>query len=302
MLLSIHTYSALLSLSMSLATCGPHDGAVPTVGDAEYEYDLSKPDKQLRLPGRLKEISGLTVVDGHLLAAIQDEKGEIYLIDPTDGDVVDEFKFEKKGDYEGIELVDDTLYVLRSDGDLFVVSDWRSKDRKTEKIETYLASKNDTEGLGYQASKHRLLVAAKEFPGRGRSRVRSIYGFDLQTKKIDHEPAYVIPLDTIGVRLGLPGESIRNLLAPVVDLEVFKPSALAVHPQTGDIFVLSSVLKVIAVLDASGSTLRLLPIGAEELVQPEGLAFYPNGDLFISTEGRGGDGKILRFNQRNAAE
>ena len=178
-----------------------------------------------------------------------------------------------------------------------MITDWRTKDRSTDKLETYLATKNDTEGLGYQRERHRLLIAAKEFPGKGRNRVRSIYALDLATKKIDHEPAYMIPLDTVGVRLGLPGEAIRNLLAPVIDLESFKPSAVAVHPITGDVFVLSSVLKVIAVLDSSGNMVTLLPIGTKALVQPEGLAFFPNGDLFISTEGRGDDGKILRFNQ-----
>lgn len=298
MLLTIQSYPFFLSLAMSLAACGTGRVENGITSGPAYGYDLSRPDQVLVMPGRLKEISGLTLVDDSTLAAVEDEKGKIYLIDPSDGDVIDEFKFAKKGDYEGIEMVDDTLYVLRSDGDVYVISDWRSKHRSTEKIETYLATKNDTEGLGYQPARRRLLVAAKEYPGRGRSRVRSIYGLDLNTKKIDHEPAYTIPLDTIGVRLGLPGESIRNLLAPVLDLEAFKPSAVAVHPGSGDIFVLSSVLKVIAVLDPSGNTKALLPIGAEELVQPEGLAFFPNGDLFISTEGQGGDGKILRFNQR----
>jgi len=297
MLFTIHTCSVFLSLAMSLATCGGRNIEPMLPRSTAYAYDLGSPDDIVVLPGRLKEISGLTLVDDTLLAAVQDEKGEVYLIDPSTGDVIDEFKFGKKGDYEGIELVDDTLYILRSDGDVYVIKDWRSKNRSTDKLETYLATKNDTEGLGYQRERHRLLIAAKEFPGRGRSRVRSIYGLDLVTKKIDHEPAYTIPLDTIGVRLGLPGETIRNLLAPAINLESFKPSAVAVHPGTGDIFVLSSVLKVIAVLEPSGNMVTLLPIGAEALVQPEGLAFLPNGDLFISTEGRGGDGKILRFNQ-----
>ena len=30
--------------------------------------------------------------------------------------------------------------------------------------------------------------------------------------------------------------------------------------------------------------------------QPEGIAFLPDGDLFISNEGRGGKANILRFN------
>ncbi len=297
----VHAVLVCLPLVVTRASCGDEAPVKPPTPSVVYDYDFSTPVLELKLPKRLEEISGLTIVDDTLVAAVQDEKGEIFLLDHRTGDVVDKFKFARDGDFEGIELVDDTMYVLRSDGDVYVIADWRSKDPEAKKIETYLATKNDTEGLGYQPSKQRLLIVAKEFPGRGRSRVRSIYGFDLRTKKVDPEPVYEIPLDTIGVRLGLPGEAIRNLLAPALDLESFKPAAVAVHPRTGDIFVVSSVLKVIVVLSPSGELIQLSPIDIKDLPQPEGLAFLPNGDLLVSSEGAGGRGRLFRFNERKTS-
>jgi uncharacterized protein YjiK len=296
------TLLANLTVVLSLLACGSRQVAPVAAEQARYEYDFSSPVTEIELPGRLEEISGLTFVGDSIIAAIQDEKGEIFLVNYETGVVVDEFRFGKKGDFEGIELVGDTMYVLRSDGDLYVITNWQSEDRDDDKIETYLATKNDTEGLGYQRSHHRLLIAAKEFPGRGRSRVRSIYGFDLKTQRLDPDPVYTIPLDTIGTRLGLPGEAIRSFLAPILDLEGFKPSAIAVHPRTGDIFVLSSVLKVIAVLLPSGELDGLYPVTVDNMPQPEGLAFLPNGDLLIATEGAGGDGRIFRFNESGTAK
>ncbi|HUF09533.1 MAG TPA: SdiA-regulated domain-containing protein [Rhodothermales bacterium] len=297
-----HTISLCIPILLSLLGCGSQNQREPSSRDPVYEFDFANPAAEFVLPGRLTEISGLTLVDDSLVAAVQDEKGEVFIINFLTGDVVDEFKFAKDGDFEGIELVDDTMYVLRSDGAIFVITDWRSDDRDAVKIDTPLSRRNDAEGLGYQPDRHRLLVAAKEYPGDGLSRIRSIFSFDLRTKTMDPEPVYTISLDTIGVRLGLPGESLRKLLWTIVDLEAFKPSALAVHPLTEDIFVISSVLKVIAVVTPSGNLTDLLPVEVDRLRQPEGLAFLPNGDLLVSTEGRGDKGRIFRFNQTRIPE
>lgn len=302
MIFTTRTFSVFLPIVVSLLSCGNSPRVDTPLDDSTYRFDFTAPDLELELPGRLREISGLTMISDSLVGAIEDEKGVIYLINTNSGEVVNEFKFGKKGDYEGVELVDDTMYVLRSNGDIYMVADWRSEDPHTSRIRTYLDRKNDPEGLGYQAEHHRLLIAAKESPGKGRPRVRSIFGFDLFRKELDPEPAYMIPLDTVGVRLGLPGEWIRTLLAPILDLEGFKPSALAVHPLTGDIFVISSVLKAIAVLNPAGKLTALIPVEVDGMPQPEGLAFLSTGDILISTEGRGGKGKIFRFNQRRLSE
>ena len=42
-------------------------------------YDFSKPVETLKLPGRLKEISGITFWNTNKLACVQDEKGIVFL-------------------------------------------------------------------------------------------------------------------------------------------------------------------------------------------------------------------------------
>src|SRR5690606_37212141 len=87
---------------------------------------------------------------------------------------------------------------------------------------------------------------------------------------------------------------IRTALAPLVDLSGFKPSGLAVHPVTQEIYVLSSVRKAIVVLGADGSVTGAATLPEALLNQPEGLAFLPNGDLVLSSEG-GIRGALMRF-------
>jgi uncharacterized protein YjiK len=64
-----------------------------------------------------------------------------------------------------------------------------------------------------------------------------------------------------------------------------KPSALAVHPITGNIVLLSSKLQVLLSYDKAGKLVSSWDFNELQLEQPEGLAFMPNGDMIISSEG-----------------
>ncbi|HRT54528.1 MAG TPA: hypothetical protein P5291_10630, partial [Flavobacteriales bacterium] len=63
----------------------------------------------------------------------------------------------------------------------------------------------------------------------------------------------------------------------------FSPSAVAIHPRTGQLYVLSADDRLLAIY---GDALeRVTPLPATDHYKPEGLAFLPNGDLLISSEG-----------------
>jgi uncharacterized protein YjiK len=77
----------------------------------------------------------------------------------------------------------------------------------------------------------------------------------------------------------------------------FRPSGIAVHPKTGQIFILASDGKKLLILSEQGQKEALVSLNPKIYRQPEGICFSPNGDLFISSEGKKGDGYILRFIQ-----
>ena len=101
-------------------------------------YTLNQPDLVLKLKSTLKEISGLTFIDEQHLAVVQDEKGKIYQLDIATGEIVGDERFDKDGDYEGIEFVDGEMYVLRSDGDVYRVDGWPPESDDAKKYETRL--------------------------------------------------------------------------------------------------------------------------------------------------------------------
>ena len=65
----------------------------------------------------------------------------------------------------------------------------------------------------------------------------------------------------------------------------FRPSDLAVHPKTGNYYILSGPDRTLLAVTPKGELRGTAVFPPETLAQPEGLAFFPNGDLLISSEG-----------------
>ena len=240
---------------------------------AGLPYALAAPDAVVSLPAELREISGLTVLASGRLGAVQDESGTFYELDPATGAVLARMTFRERGDFEGVEGVGSDVWALQSNGDLYRLSD----DGAAELFETDLAARNDTEGLAYDAAGNRLLISCKENPGNGLRDVRAVYAFDLATRTLSAAPAFTLD------RVRLDAD------------EPFKPSAIAVRPGTGEIYLLSSVRKALAVLARDGTIRAVVALPEALYPQPEGLTFAPDGTLYISNEGPNGPATLLRL-------
>lgn len=242
----------------------------PSVGP--YRFD--QPVARFEMPEALREISALTVLNARQLGAVQDEDGDLYVLSSETGEVVRVVPFGPPGDYEGIELVGDRLFVLRADGAILELDGWTGGEARATIYETGLGAKAcDAEGLG--AEGQRLLIACKE---EGDDDRNAVYAFDLATNALVPQPVSRIARDAV------PGNDKK-----------LRPSALAVHPVTGHTVVLSSKREALIALDATGTVAGVWDLGPANFEQPEGLAFLPNGDALVSSEGGDGPAVILRF-------
>ena len=64
----------------------------------------------------------------------------------------------------------------------------------------------------------------------------------------------------------------------------FKPSAAAINPLTDELYILSSVNKLLVIADRRGNVKEVFPLNPVIYKQPEGITFTPWGDLLISNE------------------
>lgn len=254
-----------------------------------FTYNLEKPSAVWTLPEPLLEISGNAFLDEKHLLAIEDMHPLLYVI-KLDGTAVIEKTIPfaqnntEKFDIEDVALNGNTAYALWSHGTIYKIDNWNSKPSVTN-WETGLDKKNNTEGLCFDPRTKKLLVACKNNSGDGAEKksTRAVYAFDPSNGKLDQAPFLLIEK--------------KDLDAMANDKVDFYPSAIAVHPVTGDIYVLSTRdTKGLAHYGRNGKLKAFQWIEKEIMPQPEGLCFSPNGTLYISTEGRGGQpAKILRF-------
>lgn len=266
-------------------------------------YNLTSPDLSLILPDTLREVSGLVCIDSATFACVQDENGILFIYDFLNNQIRQQYAFNIDGDYEGITRVDKTLYVLRSDGMLYEISDYASPDFKLTSHETAVPAPNN-EGLCYDQEHHRLLIASKGKIGKGPEYKdkRVIYGFDLNTKKLLPEPVFDFSLQTMkefakNNNIALPTRTKKQgeITEPVLK---FSTSAICIHPLTKKLYLLSAADHALFVFDMKGNIEHLELLDPVKFNKAEGITFLENGDMLVTNEAQDKKPTVLRFNYK----
>lgn len=264
-------------------------------------YDFASPDASLILPDTLREISGLTTIDSNSFACIQDENGILFIYDAVQNRILKQFPFHIDGDYEGITRVGDTIYILRSDGTLFEIIRYDSPDFKLNSYYTGIPA-NNNEGLCYDQSSNRLLIACKGKLGKGKDfkDKRIIYGFDLVSKRLSDEPVFDFNLQAIrqfaienNIKLPSRVKKKGQQIEPIVR---FRTSAICVHPINHRLYLLSAAEHLLFIFNMNGNIEHIEKLNPKLFNKAEGITFFENGDILITNEGQEKKPTLLRFN------
>jgi hypothetical protein len=270
---------------VALSSWGCGDDGKPVVSPPGY--DLAHPQKFI-MSDALREISGITFIrpDNDSLYAIEDEDGKLFYFRPG-GAAPAYKKFAKHGDYEDVTVLGGdaggSFVVLRSDGSLYAFSTSFIQNDQQE-VEEYLniLPAGEYEGLfgDDDNSLYALCKNCKEDDQRDEVSV-----FRLQRDKkgrlkvIGHFKVDVSGID-------LPKEQRKGK---------FHPACLARHPLTREWYMISSVNKVLLVLDNQWKLKAAYSLKPSLFKQPEGLTFDSNGNMYISNEGSDGNANVLLF-------
>ena len=262
-------------------------------------YKLNRPDKTLVLPEILREVSGVTDIDSNTVACVQDENGILFLYDVANNKIKQQYNFHIDGDYEGITDVGASMYILRSDGLLLEILNYKSKTFSIKNYATGIPA-NNNEGLCYDPDKNRLLIASKSKIGKGPEfkDKRYIYAFDLKTKKLNDDP--VFSFDVVAIKnyakekkISLPEKSKKNGPTPLLK---FFPSAIDIHPVTKNLYLLSASDHMLFIFRPDGSIEHIEMLDPNIFNKAEGITFFKSGDMMITNEGQNVKPTLLRFN------
>ena len=270
--------------------CHSHPvAATDSVGKSSAQgppgYDLSAPKKYI-MSESLHEISGICVLrgNGDTLYAIEDEKGKLYHFHLGDNRFP-AYKFGNHGDYEDVTILNDAEFVvLRSDGSLFVfpLGLIRGGDNKGVQSYIHILPKGEYEGL-YGDAGGKLIALCKNCAGDDQR--DEVSGYVLQ-----YGSAHKLAI-TDRFKVELPADKLHSIHKKIK----FHPSALARHPITGEWYIVSSVNKVLVVLDGHWAVKGMYDLDPVLFKQPEGLAFDKHGNMYISNEGVQGNANVLYF-------
>jgi hypothetical protein len=237
------------------------------VFEAPPHYNFSNP-YIIKLPSELNDISGIAYYPkDNSLFAESDEKGGLYKIflnKPTD---IRKWKFSHKRDYEDIVLHDSTFYILNNNGDIATLN-FINDSLAVHDFTFPENGKYEFETLYYDDRLQKLILICKEC-SIDNSGSNSTYSFD--PKQLNYGSSFTIDNKDILERTG--PNSTR-----------FKPSAAAINPATGELFIISSINKLLVVADRNGVMKHVYQLDPKIFSHPEGITFSPTGNLFISNE------------------
>ncbi len=300
---SISIFNLLL---LMLFSCGDSktEKKVSVVEQAEQElpFAVNDPTVRMVLPLELSEISGLTYsATSKNLLAVNDEQGVIYVLNAETGVTLDEIKFGKNDDYEGIASHDGYVYITESNGNVKVIKE----ETKTKIIEfnDRLSRDNDIEGICYDPVSQTLLLAAKgdsETEGNNKN-VKSIFTMNIENGAV-RKQAYIqldLKKEYESLIASSKEENVLEKISTSSRLRKSGPSGIAIDPKTNLIYLLSSNSKTLTVLDHNGAVASINFLDKKLHIQPEGITFDQNGNLFISNEGKGGEGMIYKFERKS---
>ncbi|RYU91723.1 SdiA-regulated family protein [Mucilaginibacter terrigena] len=233
----------------------------------------------------LLEISGIAFNNGDnsTIYAEQDEEGKIFYFRPGDSKV-GQANFGKAGDYEDVAILNNQAVILRSDGSLFSFPLAEDKAGQVKSVKEFKKILPPGEYEGLHADGGKLYALCKQCAGKDHNKECNGYIFNLAADgNITQSGAFTIDVQKIASLIGK------------MKLK-FHPSALAKNPLTRQWYVLSSVNKLLVVLDEQWNVLQAYPLSGKVFLQPEGMAFDKQGNLYISNEGdKITNGNILLF-------
>lgn len=259
-------------------------------GDHVYKspdgYDLNKPFV-LKLPLELDEISGLAFyAKDTSVFAVGDEFGWLYKIPLTAGKPIRKWKFSTEGDYEDLVMVDKVFYVLQSNGKIVAIT-FDNHNQILKQESAFPSSGNEFEILYYDPHLFKLTMICKDCESDKKKALTAFY-FNLLNKRFD---------DSASINV----TAIANMIG---EKKIkFKPSAAAINPVTDELYILSSINKLLVITDRKGNPKQAYSIDEGLFKQPEGITFTPEGDMIISNESaKSGVANLLFFKYNKKAK
>jgi len=277
-----------LILGLGFISCQSQSaGKVESISEKENNknerQDTLAYERVYALPTELDEISGITFLPGNLdvIYAVQDEEGILYAYSLSQTEIIGQYKFAGKGDFEEIATDGESFYVLESKGTIYSFPvDLKDTENKV-KIHIDLLQKGEYESMAYDPQDESLMVVCKECKQDKGSPQLTAYRLSiLENGDLSLKNKTIVSLEGVTSANGKP---VKNL----------KPSALVKNNLQKKWFLLSSIDKNILILDTEFKPIETIFLNKNQFQQPEGITFDAQQKMYISSEKNNAENALL---------
>ena len=138
------------------------------------------------------------------------------------------------------------------------------------------------ETLTLDAKKDKLIIAPKDRDSS--DDFKGLYEIELISHRMNAEPS---------VRIMMEDEAFKDYKKKKI-YKTFNPSDAAVHPNTGEYYVLEGKNSKLVILDSDGTIKKVHKLDEDTFAQPEGITFSSDATLYISNEVGDNDANIMQ--------
>ena len=247
-------------------------------------FDLQHPNLVQTLPMGIQPFSDVALLDSTHLIGLNQEQGSLYMYNMEDQTVAPFLPWDLGSKICNVSNLDSTLVLVDDAKHIhFLQAPYDSTNLTTLSLEN--EQFEATSVCLHKETNRLFLISSNQERVEGYSS-SSVYAYNLNQHKLNPQPLFTIS-----------GEDVEafaiqnNLIVPSSNLSImddtlesinFTPSAIAVHPKTNEIYVLSSVDHTLVVLDQFGKVVNFTTLDKTTFSNPSAMTFRPNGDLLIT--------------------
>ena len=248
-------------------------------------FDLGHPNAIHHLPMGITPFSDVAMLDSTQMLGLDQEAGNLFLFDLNENTITSQLSLGETK-FTDMAMVDSTVVLLDASNQVhFLLPPYDSLSFETaEKIDEDIV----VNGACLHNSTKRLFFLGEAIEKGEGLFTSSIYTYNLHHRKMNETTLFDVNTSDIETFA-----SENNITLPVINVNAlgdsisglqFVPSAIAVHPKTNEIYILSSGDKSLVVYDQFGKVVNFTFLDPNVFTAPTGLTFLSNGDLLISNK------------------
>ena len=246
--------------------------------------NLAQSDQISLLPMGIESFSDITFLDSTILICLQEDKSSLVLFDLSSNQVSTPITINLPNKIIDFSRIDSTIILLDNQVQVhFLLPPYDSSSLVTEN--DILGDWKSAATCIHESTKRMFILTQNNFDVDNPVS-NSIYTYTISKRKLNEKALFDISISDIEMfaienNIATPQNKFTDLSDSLSQL-IFNPSAMAIHPKTNEIYILSSENRSIVVFNQFGEVQDLFFLDEKLVSNPKAMTFHPSGDLLIS--------------------